>query len=86
MTAPALSVTGLRAYYQTSHFGVEREVRAVDDIDFGQALLEQPVYARVRVERELGWISGGDHGQVTNKLQGIPQTLFAPDQQTLSFQ
>ncbi|MBL8691711.1 MAG: ABC transporter ATP-binding protein [Rhodospirillaceae bacterium] len=34
MTAPALSVTGLRAYYRTSHFGVEREVKAVDDIDF----------------------------------------------------
>ena len=28
----ALSVRGLRAYYLTSHFGVEREVRAVDDI------------------------------------------------------
>lgn len=28
----ALSVRGLRAYYMTSHFGVEREVRAVDDI------------------------------------------------------
>ena len=34
MTAPALSVTGLRAYYRTAHFGVEREVKAVDDIDF----------------------------------------------------
>ena len=34
MTAPALSVTGLRAYYQTSSFGVEREVRAVDDVSF----------------------------------------------------
>ena len=29
---PVLAVEGLRAYYQTSHFGVEREVRAVDDI------------------------------------------------------
>jgi len=34
VTAPALSVSGLRAYYRTSHFGVEREVRAVDDITF----------------------------------------------------
>ena len=34
MTAPVLSVTGLRAYYKTSHFGVEREVKAVDDITF----------------------------------------------------
>jgi peptide/nickel transport system ATP-binding protein len=32
MSAPVLSVTGLRAYYRTSAFGVEREVRAVDDI------------------------------------------------------
>ena len=30
--APVLAVEGLRAYYQTSHFGVEREVRAVDDV------------------------------------------------------
>ncbi len=29
---PALSVRGLRAYYRVSHFGVRREVRAVDDI------------------------------------------------------
>ena len=27
-----LSVEGLKAYYQTNYFGVEREVRAVDDI------------------------------------------------------
>jgi peptide/nickel transport system ATP-binding protein len=27
-----LTVTGLRAYYRTSSFGVEREVRAVDDV------------------------------------------------------
>jgi peptide/nickel transport system ATP-binding protein len=30
---PALQVEGLRAYYQTRYFGVEREVRAVDGID-----------------------------------------------------
>jgi len=30
--APALSVDSLRAYYLTHYFGVEREVRAVDDI------------------------------------------------------
>jgi peptide/nickel transport system ATP-binding protein len=29
-----LSVQGLKAYYKTRHFGVEREVRAVDDVDF----------------------------------------------------
>jgi len=31
---PVLAVAGLRAYYQTAHFGVEREVRAVDDVSF----------------------------------------------------
>ena len=31
---PVLSVQGLKAYYRTRHFGVEREVRAVDGIDF----------------------------------------------------
>jgi len=31
---PVLSVRGLRAYYRTRHFGVEREVRAVDGVDF----------------------------------------------------
>ena len=30
--APALSVDSLRAYYLMHYFGVEREVRAVDDI------------------------------------------------------
>ncbi len=30
--APALSVEGLSAYYMTHYFGIEREVRAVDDI------------------------------------------------------
>ncbi len=30
--APVLTVTGLRAYYQTRLFGVKREVRAVDDV------------------------------------------------------
>ena len=32
MSGPVLAVTGLRAYYRTKAFGVEREVRAVDDI------------------------------------------------------
>ena len=31
---PALSVERLKAYYRTSHFGVSREVRAVDDVSF----------------------------------------------------
>jgi len=31
--APVLTVSGLRAWYRTSAFGIEREVRAVDDID-----------------------------------------------------
>jgi peptide/nickel transport system ATP-binding protein len=30
--ADILTVRGLKAYYQTKHFGVERDVRAVDDI------------------------------------------------------
>jgi peptide/nickel transport system ATP-binding protein len=30
--APVLEVRDLRAYYQTRYFGIEREVRAVDDI------------------------------------------------------
>jgi peptide/nickel transport system ATP-binding protein len=34
MTEPALSVSDLRAYYQTSAFGVRREVRAVDGVSF----------------------------------------------------
>jgi peptide/nickel transport system ATP-binding protein len=29
---PVLTVSGLRAYYQTSAFGIDREVRAVDDV------------------------------------------------------
>jgi len=32
MTDPVLSVSDLRAYYQTSAFGVQREVRAVDGV------------------------------------------------------
>jgi peptide/nickel transport system ATP-binding protein len=32
MTEPALTISGLRAYYVTSAFGIEREVRAVDDV------------------------------------------------------
>jgi peptide/nickel transport system ATP-binding protein len=32
MRAPVLEVSNLRAYYQTRYFGIEREVRAVDDI------------------------------------------------------
>ena len=31
---PVLSVQGLKAYYRTRHFGIDREVRAVDGIDF----------------------------------------------------
>jgi len=31
-TQPVLAVSGLRAYYRTRAFGVEREVRAVDDV------------------------------------------------------
>jgi peptide/nickel transport system ATP-binding protein len=31
-TAPVLTVTGLRAYYQTQLYGVNRDVRAVDDV------------------------------------------------------
>src|SRR5471032_3336779 len=31
--APVLTVSHLRAYYQTRSFGVKREVRAVDDVD-----------------------------------------------------
>ena len=32
MTAPVVQVTDLRAYYQTSQFGVQRDVRAVDGV------------------------------------------------------
>ena len=32
MSEPVLRVANLRAYYQTRSFGIEREVRAVDDI------------------------------------------------------
>lgn len=32
--APVLSVQGLKAYYRTTHFGVNREVKAVDGVDF----------------------------------------------------
>ena len=31
---PVLQVSGLKAYYQTAIFGVQREVRAVDDVSF----------------------------------------------------
>jgi peptide/nickel transport system ATP-binding protein len=31
---PILSVQGLKAYYRTHHFGIDREVRAVDGVDF----------------------------------------------------
>ncbi len=34
MTDPVLTVSDLRAYYQTSAFGVQREVRAVDGVSF----------------------------------------------------
>ena len=40
MTEPVLVVSGLRAYYRTSAFGVEREVRAVDDISLSIATNE----------------------------------------------
>ncbi|MEO8136785.1 MAG: ABC transporter ATP-binding protein [Betaproteobacteria bacterium] len=32
--APMLQVQGLKAYYRTRHFGINREVRAVDGVDF----------------------------------------------------
>jgi peptide/nickel transport system ATP-binding protein len=32
--SPILTVSGLRAYYQTKFYGIEREVRAVDDVSF----------------------------------------------------
>lgn len=31
---PVLAVRGLKAYYRTSHFNVNREVKAVDGVDF----------------------------------------------------
>lgn len=31
---PVLSVQGLKAYYRTTHFGINREVKAVDGVDF----------------------------------------------------
>jgi peptide/nickel transport system ATP-binding protein len=37
MTAPVLAVQGLKAYYRTSAFGVQREVRAVDDVSLSVA-------------------------------------------------
>jgi len=40
MSEPVLTVSGLRAYYRTSAFGVEREVRAVDDISLSIAANE----------------------------------------------
>src|SRR6185295_10486082 len=33
-------VSGLRAYYQTTAFGIDREVRAVDDVSFKAAVNE----------------------------------------------
>ncbi|MEP7083834.1 MAG: ABC transporter ATP-binding protein [Betaproteobacteria bacterium] len=33
-SGPVVEVTNLRAYYQTNQFGVQREVRAVDDVTF----------------------------------------------------
>jgi ABC-type glutathione transport system ATPase component len=33
-TAPLLAVERLKAYYRTQLFGVDREVRAVDDVSF----------------------------------------------------
>ena len=40
MTEPVLTVSGLRAYSRTSAFGVDREVRAVDDISLSIATNE----------------------------------------------
>jgi peptide/nickel transport system ATP-binding protein len=40
MTEPVLTVSGLRAYYQTSAFGVVREVRAVDEVSLEVAANE----------------------------------------------
>jgi peptide/nickel transport system ATP-binding protein len=37
---PVLAVSGLRAYYRTAAFGIEREVRAVDDISLSIAANE----------------------------------------------
>jgi peptide/nickel transport system ATP-binding protein len=37
LTTPVLAVSGLRAYYRTSAFGVKREVRAVDDVSLAIA-------------------------------------------------
>ena len=34
MTDPVLTVSDLRAYYRTSAFGIQREVRAVDGVSF----------------------------------------------------
>ena len=33
-SSPVLSVHGLKAYYRTTHFGINREVKAVDGVDF----------------------------------------------------
>jgi peptide/nickel transport system ATP-binding protein len=33
-TGPVLKVVGLKAYYRTQHFGNDREVKAVDGVDF----------------------------------------------------
>ncbi len=40
MSAPLLAVSGLRAYYRTSAFGIEREVRAVEDVSLDVAANE----------------------------------------------
>ena len=40
LSRPVLTVSGLRAYYRTSAFGVAREVRAVDDISLTVAANE----------------------------------------------
>ena len=40
MTAPVLTVSDLRAYYQTSAFGIRREFRAVDGVSFHVAANE----------------------------------------------
>ncbi len=40
MTDPVLTVSDLRAYYRTSAFGIQREVRAVDGVSFNVAANE----------------------------------------------
>ena len=64
--APVLSVQGLKAYYRTRHFGVEREVRAVDGIDF-------------QVQRnEIYGLAGESSSGKTTLIKTIAAALKAP--------